>query len=416
MSEIKSVSIEMVSVNELVPHPKNMHEHPQEQIDRLCKIIEYQGFRTPLTVQRGTNLIVTGHGRLMAAKQLGMSEVPVSYQEFESEEMLYAHIVADNAIGKDTWATLDLGKINSDIIDLGPELDLDMLGLKDFVVEPLDKLEPQCDEDDVPEVVDPITKRGDIWLLGKHRVMCGDSTMIDDVEKLMNGEKANLLHTDPPYNVASDSVNFAADVSKSMNDLSNAEWDKGFKIESFLPVAIASTTDSATYYVWTSHFLMQEILDIFKESLDFNSYLVWSKPNPMPSLSKRHPTWNTELCAYGTRGSKRTVNFPGSGHFLSCREVIKKSDGSHPTQKPLELIEPLIEFSSAAKDLVLDCFLGSGSTLIACEKTERKCFGMELDEHYCDVIINRYMQYTGRDDVILESTGEKYSELKKSRM
>lgn len=129
MSEIKSTSIDMVSVNELIPHPKNMHEHPSEQIDRLCKIIEYQGFRTPLTVQKGTNLIVTGHGRLMAAKQLGMSEVPVSYQEFDSEEMLYAHVVADNAIGKDTWASLDLSKIN-----------VDMLGLKDFVVEPMDNL------------------------------------------------------------------------------------------------------------------------------------------------------------------------------------------------------------------------------------------------------------------------------------
>ena len=138
MTEIKAQNIEMVSVDELIPHPKNMHTHPQEQIDRLCKIIEYQGFRTPLTVQKSTNLIVTGHGRLMAAKQLGMDKVPVSYQEFESEEQLYAHIVADNAIGKDTWASLDLSQINTDILELGPELDIDMLGLKDFTVDPLD--------------------------------------------------------------------------------------------------------------------------------------------------------------------------------------------------------------------------------------------------------------------------------------
>lgn len=144
MSEIKSVDITMVSVSELVPHPKNMHDHPAEQIDRLCKIIEYQGFRTPLTVQKGTNLIVTGHGRLMAAKQLGMADVPVSYQEFDSDEQIYAHIVADNAIGKDTWATLDLSQINTDIIEFGPELDIDMLGLKDFTIEPLDSI---SDED-----------------------------------------------------------------------------------------------------------------------------------------------------------------------------------------------------------------------------------------------------------------------------
>lgn len=148
--QIKSESIELVSVDALIPHPKNMHNHPPEQIERLCKLIEYQGFRTPLTVQRGTNLIVTGHGRLMAAKKLGMEKVPVTYQEFDDEAQIYAHIVADNAIGKDTWATLDLSQINLDIQDLGPELDIDMLGLKSFKVDPIDNLdlnqEPKLDE------------------------------------------------------------------------------------------------------------------------------------------------------------------------------------------------------------------------------------------------------------------------------
>ena len=137
---IKSNTITMVDVNSLIPHPKNCHEHPPEQIERLCKIIEYQGFRNPLTVQAGTNLIVTGHGRTMAAKKLGMKEVPVIYQEFESDEQLYAHLVADNAIGKDTWATLDLGMINLELENLGPDLDIDLLGLKDFVIEPIEKI------------------------------------------------------------------------------------------------------------------------------------------------------------------------------------------------------------------------------------------------------------------------------------
>lgn len=133
--EIQSREIELIPIDSLLPHPKNMHDHPDEQIERLCKLIEYQGFRTPLTVQKGTNLIVCGHGRMLAAKKLGMDKVPVSYQTFDDEAQLYAHIVADNAIGKDTWATLDLSQINKDILDLGPELDLDMLGLKDFTVE-----------------------------------------------------------------------------------------------------------------------------------------------------------------------------------------------------------------------------------------------------------------------------------------
>lgn len=138
--QIQANDIELVDTTQLIPHPKNMHEHSEEQIERLCKLIQYQGFRTPLTVQKGTNLIVCGHGRMLAAEKLGMTKVPVSYQEFDSEAQLYAHIVADNAIGKDAWASLDLGKINTDILDLGPELEIEMLGLKDFEVEPLDKL------------------------------------------------------------------------------------------------------------------------------------------------------------------------------------------------------------------------------------------------------------------------------------
>ena len=177
--EIRSQSIELVSVNQLIPHPKNMNKHSEEQIMRLCKIIEYQGWRNPLIVQKGTNLIVAGHGRLLAAKHLNMEEVPVTYQEFESEEQLYACIVSDNAIA--SWAELDLGMINMEIENLGPDLDIDVLGIKDFVIEPLEKYDSE-NEDDVPELKeDPITKRGDVWILGNHRVMCGDSTMIDDV-------------------------------------------------------------------------------------------------------------------------------------------------------------------------------------------------------------------------------------------
>jgi len=135
----KSDKIELVNVKSLIPHPKNMHDHSDEQIARLAKLIEYQGFRNPLIVQKGTNLIVAGHGRLMSAKKLGLKEVPVIYQEFESEAQLYAYIVSDNAIGKDTWAKLDLSKVNTEMLDLGPDFDIDFLGIKDFTIEPIEK-------------------------------------------------------------------------------------------------------------------------------------------------------------------------------------------------------------------------------------------------------------------------------------
>lgn len=165
--QIKSKSIEMVSIDTLIPHPKNMHSHSVEQIDRLSKLIEYQGFRAPIVAQKGTNLIVAGHGRCLAAKKLGMKEVPVTYQEFESEAQLYAYIVSDNSIGKDTWASIDLDMVKLEIKNL--DIDLDLLGILDFKIEPLvEVLDPQTDEDEVPEVVHPISKRGDVWLLGTY--------------------------------------------------------------------------------------------------------------------------------------------------------------------------------------------------------------------------------------------------------
>lgn len=134
MTKIKSNEIEMVSIDTPVPYEKNMHVHTDEQIERLIKLIEYQGFRNPLILQKGTNRIAAGHGRLEAARKMGMKEVPVIYQEFESEEQFYAYVVSDNAIGKDSWAKLDLAKINNDFIDFGPELDVEMLGLKNFEI------------------------------------------------------------------------------------------------------------------------------------------------------------------------------------------------------------------------------------------------------------------------------------------
>jgi ParB-like chromosome segregation protein Spo0J len=148
--KIQSENIELVETSELVRHPKNMHQHSEDQIERLSKLIDYQGWRVPLIVEKGTNYIVAGNGRHMVAEKKGIKKVPVIYQEFESEAQLYAFIVSDNAIGKDTWATLDLSQINLDIQDLGPELDIDMLGLKSFKVDPIDNLdlnqEPRVDE------------------------------------------------------------------------------------------------------------------------------------------------------------------------------------------------------------------------------------------------------------------------------
>ena len=394
MIENMAKNIDLVSPAELIPHPKNMHEHGPEQIARLCKLIEYQGFRNPLVIQKGTGLVVAGHGRLEAAKQLNIEKVPVTYQEFESEEQLYAYMVSDNAIGKDTWATLDLGKINQDFLDLGPDLDIEMLGLKDFEIEPLDKLDPQTDEDAVPEIKgEPVTKKGDIWLLGNHRVMCGDSTIIDDVDKLMKGEKADMVFTDPPYGIGYSSSKFDGNKKGLTNKRNNAEmiigdgenFDPSFLIELFPTVK--------ELFIWGFQY--------YPNSLGRGGVIVWNKKN---ENEQKNPHGDFELC--WSKNERNKMFWHKWGGFNNKEKGERRL---HTTQKPVALA--LWFFEKWGKDYsCLDLFLGSGSTLIACEKTNRKCYGMELDEHYCDVIVKRWEEYTGKK-ATLESTREEFKEV-----
>lgn len=372
-----------------------MHEHSPEQIDRLCKLIEYQGFRNPLVIQKGTNIVVAGHGRLEAARKLNMQTVPVTYQEFESEAQLYAYIVSDNAIGKDTWASLDLGKINTDILDLGPDLDIEMLGLKDFEVEPLDRLNPQTDEDAVPDVINPITVKGDVWLLGKHRVMCGDSTMIDEVETLMNGEKADMVFTDPPYNVAFNGRSGKHDVIKN-DDMAEDDF-ANFIAE---VASVIKIINPKSYYIWCNWKFYGLLQDLF----EFKSCIVWAKNVFGMGNNYRH---QHEFCLFNGDIDKDIKN------ESDLWEIKRDSKYVHPTQKPVALsLRALANHRSYNN--ILDLFGGSGSTLIGCEQSKKKAFIMELDEKYCDVIIKRWEEYTG-DKATLELTGQTYLELSEVR-
>ena len=378
----------------LQDHAKNRNKHSDEQIERLAKLYGYHGVRHPIIVSSLSGCIVAGHGRKLAAIKAGIKEMPVVFQGFADEVAEYAFIQADNAIA--SWADLDLAGINADLGDLGPDFDLEMLGIEAFTLDIAEKLEPGCDEDEVPEArPEPKVVQGEVYILGNHRLMCGDSTAITDVERLMNGEKADMVFTDPPYNHASDDKGVAAGVSKAHAILMNSEWDKNF---SFLDVAgsiVSAIAENATVYVCTSNHLVGDILGWMKQTASFSSLCVWHKPNPMPSLMKRHWTWAHELVCYATFG-KHTFNFPELGHAPSVWSFTKKSDGSHPTQKPIEVCEHAITHSSKQNDLVLDLFGGSGSTLIACEKTARNCFMMELDPIYCGVILERWQKFTGK--------------------
>lgn len=401
MALIKAKEIKMVSLDQIKLNPKNRNKHPKEQIDQLVKILEYQGFRRPVTISNRTGLLTCGEGRYLAAKKLKMKEIPAIFQDYESEEQEYADGIADNAIDK--WAELDLANINNDIGDLGPDFDIDMLGIKDFTLEVAEKFEPQSDEDEVPDVEQPISEKGDIWILGNHRLMCGDSTFITDVEKLMNGEKADMVFTDPPYGI---NESAAKRKTRETNSLAKSNYHlKEFKDDS-IQYAIDAFNLCESFkiekQIWFG-------ANYFCHSLpQSNNWLVWDK-----RIEEKQTDNNSDCELAWVKDGHNSVRI--FRHLW--KGLIKGSEHGqarvHPTQKPIALAEWCFEKYGDPKT-VLDLFGGSGSTLIACEKTNRKCFMMELDQHYCDVIIQRWEKYTGKK-ATLESTGQTYEELKAVR-
>ena len=346
------------------------------------------------------------------------------YREVEADEVWETEaMIAANKHGGE-WDNLE------ELIRSVPDLNLELIGfsipeikelnievkpieVKDFEQNEIEnkenKKKKEEHQDEVPEVPKVVkSKLGELWILGNHRLLIGDCTEEKNILKLMGELKGDLVFTDPPYNVASHSKNYTADFSKGMETLSKAEWDKDCNIEKLLSMIPYCVDDSFTAYIWTSQFLIQRIWDLFKGK-DYVSYLVWNKTNPLPSMSKRHPCWNTELCVYVAHGKNRIFNHTEGQNFLSCRTHSRVSDGSHPTMKPVDLIVPIIQASSNPGSIVVDLFCGSGSTIIACEQTKRHCFGMELNPEYADIILSRWAKFTGKDPI--REDGTKWSSL-----
>lgn len=404
----------MVPLSELKGHPKNRNTHPTEQIRRLAEILEYQGFRYPIKVSLLSGFVTSGHGRIEAARLNGWTEVPVNFQEYDSEAQEYADVQADNAIA--SWAELDLAGINQDIGDLGPDFNIDLLGIEDFVLEPAEKLEPQCDEDEVPEHVEPRTKRVDVYQLGRHRLMCGDSTLIYDVERLMSGDKADMVFTDPPYNVNYDPEARASYFSpeRLANKLGTIQNDKKSPKEfrQFLDDVYTSLNlslrDGGAIYICHAdteghHFRNAFIAQPWK----LQSCLIWKKTVLVFGRADYH--WMHEPILYGWKEGA-SHEWYGDRKQTTIIEIAtdhynkKESDTKgyvHPTQKPIRLIESALNNSCPRGGLVLDLFGGSGSTLIAAEKTQRRANLCELDPKYCDVIVARWEKYTGKKAEIL---------------
>lgn len=381
----------LVSINELKPHPKNRNEHPKDQIKRLAQIIDYQGWRYPIKVSKRSGYVTSGHGRIEAAKLNKYKEVPVDYQDYESDDQEYADVQSDNAIA--SWAELSLAGINSDLAELDPSFDIDLLGIKDFVLEPAEKFEAQTDEDEIPDEVEPKTKLGDIYQIGRHRLMCGDSTSIDAVEKLMDGDNADMAFTDPPYGVNYDGgIQFTKKGVKK-GQRKKLEGDHCADIYTdVLPILNAYV--HGPIYTWYAASHGRQLYNAIGDlNADYHAMIVWVKDGGYGALNACYKQKHEPCVFWKPKG--QTLRWDGPTTENTIWEMKKdKNNKLHPTQKPVELAERALNNHKATT--VLDLFGGSGSTLIACEKTNRKCFMMELDPHYCDVIVARWEKYTGK--------------------
>ena len=359
----------------LLEHPKNPNKHTKEQIKRLAKILEYQGWTYPINVSNLSGFINTGHGRLAAAKLNGWTEVPVNFIDFESDEQELANLISDNAIAE--WAELDLGQINLMLPEIGP-IDIELLGIKDFEIEVADKYEAGCDEDEVPENVDTRAKPGDVWKLGEHRLVCGDSTNVQHVELLMNGEKADMVYTDPPYLPSKTRYGFDGFNGRKRESIKNCESD-----DQAIDCYNSIPSDVQELYVWGDYLSAQHL------NFEIKDCIVWVKNNF--GLGRGYRCQH-EVCFYSGKFNE------SDSDVWNCP---KDTGTVHPTQKPVALCERAIKNSKPKS--VLDLFGGSGSTLIACEKTNRKCYMMELDPHYCSVILDRWEKYSKKTAELLNA-------------
>jgi DNA modification methylase len=388
--KIECAHTELMDVDLLTPNPRNPNKHPENQIKLLAKIMNHQGWRSPVVVSKRSGFIVKGHGRLMAAKLNGWSKAPVDLQDYLNDADEYADMVADNKIAE--LADTDMLMVNADAMALGPDFDLELLGIPDFEIVPTENLEPGCDEDAVPEKVPAKTKLGDLYLLGEHRLLCGDSSDEHYVKILMNNQKADVVFTDPPYNLQENGKSKRTNKSESKTE-EFGKWDVGFDPLKALELIDLYTQKNSHRFICTSHYLFGKIQDFFLKLGDRTNYLVWVKNNPMPSLSKGTYVQATELIVHSRKG-KTEFKYPVGKNLpnVVTGNVEKHTEG-HPCQKPVYFIEYFLEPTSG---IVLDLFGGSGSTLIASEKNGRTCYMMELDPHYCDVIVARWEKYTGK--------------------
>jgi DNA modification methylase len=407
--------VERRAVASLVPYARNARTHSPDQVDQIAASIREFGWTIPVLVdEEGT--LIAGHGRVMAAKKLGISEVPVMVAEGWSEAQRKAYVLADNKLALNAGWDNELLRVELEGLK---ELDFD-ISLTGFSGDELvsilaDKTDGLTDPDQTPEPpLEPVSVLGDVWLLGKHRIVCGSSTEVDSVDKALNGVKPHLMVTDPPYGVEYDAdwrnKAMRADgskvggraVGKVLND-DKADWREAWAL---FPGDVA--------YVWHAGLYAGSVAESLTVcDFGLRSQIIWAKSNFAIGRGDYH--WHHEPCWYAVRNGKNG-HYDGGRKQSTLWQIDKpqKSETGHSTQKPVECMKRPIENNSSPGQAVYEPFSGSGTTIIAAEMTGRCCHAIELNPAYVDVAVTRWQDFTG-NEAVLESTGQTFAEVKNGR-
>lgn len=414
---------EIRQTSDLIPYANNSRTHSEEQITQVASSIKEFGFTNPVLIDEQGG-IIAGHGRVMAANKLKLDELPVIVLEGLTEAQKKAYVIADNQLALNSGWDLDALRLEVETLQ-ELDFDIDLLGFEGDFLDGLLEEEPTdglTDEDECPEPpADPVSVLGDIWQLGNHRLMCGDSTSIDAVDKLMDGHKADMVFTDPPYGMSygggrarGDDVSFKRGGGIEAHGMILGDDFEGHDLIALIQNAVTSAvtvskSGSASYvcFPWRTYSEFEEAM--LNCGLSISACIVWDKKSIGLGNSNYRP--QHEFIFY-CKGDSWMGDKAQSDVWYMSRGAT--GEYVHPTQKPVELIEKAINNSTKGGDCVIDVFGGSGSTLIACEKTNRHARLMELDEKYVDVIIRRWQEFTGKQATHIES-GKTYEEIKGER-
>lgn len=395
MVKIPAKAIEVIETEKLLPYVNNSRTHSKEQIDQIAASIKEFGFVDSILIDKD-NTIIAGHGRLQAARKLGLEEVPCVRIEHLTKTQQKALVIAHNKIATnagwdDEVLSLELKDIHSD------GFDTDIIGFDEKEMSDLladDPTDGLTDDDEIPETPEHTTiKEGNIYQLGRHKMICGDATDPEILLKLFGEQKADLYLTDPPYNV--DYVGSTKDKLTILNDKQDDDQFTKFLTDSFTS-AEAVIKQGGSFYIFHADTNGLAFRKAVKDALfELKQNLIWVKNTMVMGRQDYH--WQHEPCLYGWKKGSSHSWYSDRKQTTTLMFDKPSKNAEHPTMKPVKLVQYLISNSTKQEDIVLDNFLGSGTTLIACEKLNRCCYGVELDPKYCDVIIKRWQDFTGKE-------------------